>query len=296
MDRLRRALLAVTPLVVVATAGWNTLALAVSDKNHDTRPSFETDAYFGFGIDTFAADDLRHYLNPDDSNRIQERGVGGIDFAFRPIEWEWTGRNHRHHVPCQIWIYGETVHGVRSIDIDATQATTDDKFRGFDLTNAPGKTLYIIHNATSLEAFGGVRFEFGETGDSAYRAHPYVYAQGGGLSVTGGTGDIIDEYDAGGGLVMSNGPFRDSFLQLGHGWNDAFHGHESKRWKIDALLSCGNATFTPFIEITTDFDMKSGPDAMQTYLGVSYEPGRLFSGSSSGDAKTQPADDSHPQK
>ena len=74
----------------------------------DCRDTAEFSFYTGLSIDTFAADELARYLNPNDSGGTRERFLAGFDFAYRALE----GRGH------QLWLYGETVHGVRSTDVD----------------------------------------------------------------------------------------------------------------------------------------------------------------------------------
>ena len=52
-------------------------------QTYDNRETFEASAYAGIGVDSFAADDLKKYLNPNDSSNIQERFIAGFDFAYR---------------------------------------------------------------------------------------------------------------------------------------------------------------------------------------------------------------------
>jgi hypothetical protein len=78
----------------------------------DEREDFEIMGYFGMAIDTFAAEDLKKYLNPEESGELRQRGGGGFNFSYRmtsvpkPDKW-----------PKQLWVYGETIHGVRSADV-----------------------------------------------------------------------------------------------------------------------------------------------------------------------------------
>ncbi|MDQ3283245.1 MAG: hypothetical protein M3Q69_17750 [Acidobacteriota bacterium] len=82
--------------------------------NADCRGSFEASFYLGEAIDSFAGDETIAYLNPDVTGPKQ-RAVGGFDFAYRMFgnrgnladpKGRWRGT--------QLWVYGETVHGVRS--------------------------------------------------------------------------------------------------------------------------------------------------------------------------------------
>jgi hypothetical protein len=74
----------------------------------DERGDFEANAYIGLAIDTFGAEELHKYLNPEANGELHERSIFGFDFAYRLFK-----KGSR-----QVWVYGETLHGVRSEDID----------------------------------------------------------------------------------------------------------------------------------------------------------------------------------
>ena len=76
----------------------------------DKRTAFIASVYLGEVIDTFAADEVLKYLNPEDANERRFRTVGGVDFQYRLTGKADSGR--------QLWVFGETVHGVRSRDVD----------------------------------------------------------------------------------------------------------------------------------------------------------------------------------
>jgi len=241
----------------------------------DERGGFEASAYVGYAIDTFAAGELRRYINPNDSGGVSERWVGGFDFAYRlfgnPTEQ-------------QLWVYGETVHGVRSTDVDckANQnlAVCKDLF---DPVNAPDATLFILRNATSLEAFAGLRWEFktvNKTSDK-YAANLYLKAQLGFLTVADGDEDIVDVHHVGFGAISTNGRYRGSYLEAGFGKTDLFKEHRNRRFKVDGYLSIElpgvlKDRFRPFAQMTVDSDFGKGADSIQSYFGLDFDLVCLF--------------------
>src|SRR5215467_4601445 len=127
----------------------------------DCRGVFNASFYLGLAVDTFAGSDTLKYLNPGATGKIQERGIGGFDFSYRLSgdKTPMVGERYQHR---SIWVYGETVHGVRSADVncsDNPDLPVCQKALG-GIAN-PGQGLYyILRNATSLEGYMGVRYEF----------------------------------------------------------------------------------------------------------------------------------------
>src|SRR5262245_48023664 len=99
---------------ILATLFLFVPARAEDQRPADERDSFIANGYLGVGVDNFAAGEVKTYLNPGDANDIETRGIAGFDFAYRL--WD----QHRKH-NLQLWIYGETVHGVRSAEVDCTK-------------------------------------------------------------------------------------------------------------------------------------------------------------------------------
>ena len=87
-------------------------AARVELATHDEREDFEAEVYLGLGIDTFAAQEIQKYLNPEANGDVEERSIFGFDFSYRLLS--------RRRGAFQVWVYGETLHGVRSQDIDCT--------------------------------------------------------------------------------------------------------------------------------------------------------------------------------
>ncbi len=143
--------------------------------------------------------------------------------------------------------------------------------------NAGEQTLYILRNATSLETFGGLRFEFATLNKNGKDvAKPYVNMQAGFLSVTGSDGDLVDVHRLGLGVRDVKGQFQGSHLEVGFGIDDVFQTHSHRRLFVDGLLSFKVAAIKaarPFVELTVDSDLGRGSDAVQTYLGFDLDLG-----------------------
>lgn len=249
-----------------------------SGSTPDDRKTFEASFYTGLGIDSFASGDLKRVLNPKASGEIRERAVGGFDFAYRIL-----GDPGQPDRP-QVWVYGETVHGVRSTDFDCSATPDLPVCKDFtDPAGAGQRTIYILRNATSLEGFMGVRFEFlpvQKNRESPARA--YLKTEYGFLTVSGSGGDVTDVHQfAALGLVTTSGRYRDSYLQVGFGRTDLFAAKNQDRWKVEGLLTwemkwLDRAGIRPFVQLTVDADAGGGSDSVQTYLGFSFDLDRFF--------------------
>jgi hypothetical protein len=258
-------------------------ALGCENGCSDERSALEGSVYLGEVVDTFAADEVLHYLNPEDANKSTLRAIAGADFSYRLVGTQASLN--------QLWVYGETIHGVRSRDVncsdpnnvklsvcsnhlDEIMAKPDEQFIG------------IIRGASSLEAFVGLRYEFPPPlqalTDSPARI--YVNAQAGFLTVAGGGGDVVDLHHIGVGARAVGGRFEGSFLEVGVGRNDLFHRRRTRRTMIDGFLSIdphyiplaafgakqSGGRVIPFIEFTGDFDLGRGSDSIQTWFGVDF--------------------------
>lgn len=251
------------------------LAAPVAAKAQDS-PIYAS-FYTGLSIDAFAADSLRRYLNPEQSGNTRERLVAGFNFGYRLLG-DSTGR--------QLWLYGETIHGVRSADVDC-QENPDLPLcqqNPFDPTNAPEKTLAILREATSLEAFVGLRWEFltiqDDTDDVAAL---YVKGQAGFLTVSEFGGDLVDVHHVGAGLTVTGGDYAGSYIEFGFGRTDLYKENSGRRLKVDAYLSWTVGLFEafgayPFAEITVDSDFGKGSDSVQSYLGIDFSLDCLLGG------------------
>ncbi len=253
---------ALTAAVLLAAPGATARAA-------DSRSNFESLFYLGLGVDSFAAQELRLYLNPEASGQKQERGVGGFDFAYRVWGKSADAR--------QVWLYGETVHGVRSADLDLSSEDSLASFRLTGYANPGARTLYMVRNATSLEGFFGMKWEFlkiNDKKDDENTATVYLMSEYGFLSVAGLGNDIVDESRYGLGVACVSGNLKDSHLEVGTGRTDLFAAHHWWRFKVDAMLNWTTEAmrqkgFSMFSQLTLDSDVGPGSDSIQSYLGFS---------------------------
>jgi hypothetical protein len=248
-------------------------APAPSPRSTDDDP-FESSFFTGLGIDTFAGSDLQKYLNPEDSGNKRERYVAGIDFSYRLI-----GKPGKQ----QLWIYGETVHGLRSEEVDCESNPDIPVCKDFSSVIAAGeKTIYLLRNSSSLEAFAGLKYGFAtaQRGTTS-PAMVYLKAQAGFLTISRGSGDVVDMHHAGLGLEAVGGSYEHSYFELGFGRTDLFLIHPRDRWKLDGFLTwkMRGTLFkhaAPFVQIVVDVDGGHGADSIQSYIGFDVSLGQLF--------------------
>jgi hypothetical protein len=241
-------------------------------KVHDDRDLKQATIFLGSAIDNFAAQELRSYLNPEDSSKSSslERLIGGIQFAWRAPHFKYG----------DLWIQGLTVHGVRSADVDC--AETPDipvckKYEGeIDVAK---RFLYIVRNASSLEAALMLKWEPSFGVSESLRL--FVSAQAGFVTVTGTDGDVKDQHHVGVGVVDPSGVMRESYLEVGYGRSDLFHVHRDSRWKINGFLSLRPKKWkatSAFARIAVDSDLGRGADSIQSYFGLRFDACRVVSG------------------
>ena len=238
----------------------------------DERFDFESNAYVGLAIDTFGAQELNQYLNPEANGQLHERSVFGVDFAYRLLK-----KGSR-----QIWVYGETLHGVRSEDIDCAQVPELPSCKkelsefGADVAKA---SLFLLRNATSLEAYVGLRVEVAQINvPGLHPAAIYVNLQPGFLQVAGSDGDAKAQHHVAIGAQAVGGSMRGSYLEIGYGKSDLFILNRDRRFIFDGMLvrKLADSGFALFAQLYADVDMKDGSDSIQSYFGLNYDVGKLF--------------------
>jgi hypothetical protein len=249
----------------------------------DCRPDFEANAYTGVAIDSFAAPELNNYINPNVSGAIKERAIAGFDFAFRVVGDPASPGKH------QLWVYGKTEHGMRGADIDCSAPgnATLPVCSSFLLSNLaalqPGtKFIYMLTNASSLEADTGLRWEFPaiqRTGGNS--ARPYLNLQFGFLTVPGSGAGVIGMHHAGLGLVATTGRFLHSHLEAGFGRSGLFLRDPNSRIIVDGYLEWESSVFAvvkarPFVQMTVDSGHGSGSGSVETYLGLKFDLDKIF--------------------
>ena len=252
---------------------------------NDNRENLLASAYLGTAVDNFAGSAVLTYLNPEDAGPTERRLIFGVDFELR-----LTGDRDKPVTPknSQLWIYGETLHGVRSRDVECPTdgespvVCADIRNKGLfpTLENIPERAAFIVNNATSFEGYMGLRWEFlginqaedNQPEDTA--AALYLKAQAGLLAITPNTNneeakkllagsDSVDNHLVAIGVVATNGGMSGSYVEAGFGRTDLFFDRSNGRWKFDALLSFSVAQdwLSPFAQIVVDSDFGDGSDS-----------------------------------
>ena len=178
--------------------------------------------------------------------------------------------------PLQVWVYGETVHGVRSEDIDCAAApnlpSCQSELAEFG-GSIPTASLYMLRNATSLEALVGFRFELRPVNlPGQHPAVIYASVQPGFLEVAGSDGDAKAMHHVAVGARSVGGSRQGSYLEIGFGKTDLFLKNRNRRWKIDGMLQqdiAGGVSL--FAQLFADVDLADGADSIQSYFGLGFD-------------------------
>ena len=244
----------------------------------DCRDRFEASVYVGFAVDTFAGSETQRFLNLDeDSNDKKLRGIGGFDVAYRLTADPGEHGGLDSGPENQWWLFAETVHGVRSADVNCTEnerfPTCDNFLKVLQPGAAQEDLFFILRNATSLEAFGGVRWEFYSFGRTTkFPVNAYLKGQIGLASVSKGPDDAADMHHLGLGVISTKGPFQGSYLDAGYGRTDLFATRRRRRFKFDALLTRRiTEGISFFAQMFVDGDFGRGSDSVQSYFGFDFD-------------------------
>ena len=132
----------------------------------------------------------------------------------------------------------------------------------------------------------GMRWEFlalndvGSSGGTP--ANLYLKAQAGFLKVSGQPDGALALHHIALGAMATKGIWQDSYLEAGWGRSDLFQVSRRRRVKIDGYLSRQIAPTTLkeavsfFAQINVDTDLGHAADAIQSYVGFSFDLGKLF--------------------
>jgi hypothetical protein len=178
-------------------------------------------------------------------------------------------------------VYGQTLHGTRSEDIDcaaAPELPSCKKELADFATGLPQATLFLLRNASSLEAYLGVRLELGQVHlPGRNPAAVYVTFQPGFIEVAGSDGDAKAAHHVGVGARTVGGAMQGSYLEFGFGRTDLFIVNRNRRFKFDGMLQRElTGGFSLFAQLFADVDLKEGSDSIQSYFGLNFDVGRLF--------------------
>ncbi len=245
----------------------------------DCRADFEASAHAGIAVDSFASAELNNYVNPDASGVLRERAVAGFSFEYRVL-----GDRSNPNAP-QLWVYGESQHGVRSADVDCSLAanSTVPVCSGFLPLKPATQFIYMLRNATSLEAYTGARWEFSRHSAARRKFCPALlertvwFPQS---RLAGSGAGAIGMQHLAVGLVATTGRFLESHLEVGVGRTSLFLQPNS-RLKVDAYLEWESKVFAvikarPFVQLTVDSDHGPGADSIETYIGLKFDLDKIF--------------------
>jgi hypothetical protein len=254
----------------------------------DSREDFQAAFYAGAAIDSFASSEAKQYIGYAASDSGPKSGyAAGVDFAYR-----LAARKPETLVPVQLWVFGETVHGQRSSDVNCSQSqgtgSTPAVCAGFNPNSAPDAFLAVLRNAGSLEACAGLRLEFLRlNAGSSHPANLYLKSQFGFLTVQNNGGDVVDDHTKlAVGAMVTSGPFTGSYLDVGWGRTDLFAIHRGRRAKVNGYIEWdagigGKVDVHPYFQMVVDSDFGPGSDDVRSYYGIKVEIrslSRLFNG------------------
>ena len=235
--------------------------------------SLEATAYFGWAFDQFAPDSLGGYP-PNTLTERHNRVLFGVNFDYR-----MTGNDSS---PLQLWLSGETMHGVRSADVDCT--AEENKPAECNPTGGVSYARAVLADATSIEAYVAPRLEFGQLQKtSTTPTRLYATARFGFIALERAP-RVYKNHHLGVGLMADGGPFGGSHVEFGWGMNELLSGRKWKRLKVDGLITFPvprtGETAHFFIQMFIDNDLKGNtPDSIQSFMGVDLDIRRFFGGS-----------------
>ena len=235
--------------------------------------SLEASAYFGWAFDQFAPDSIGGYP-PNTLTERHNRVLFGVNFDYR-----MTGSDHSK---TQLWLTGETMHGVRSADVDCTA----EENKPAECNPAPGVSYAraVLADSTSVEAYVAPRLVFAQLQkDATTPTRLYATARFGFIALAGAP-RVYKNHHLGVGLMADDGPFAGSKVEFGWGMNELLSGRKWKRLKVDGLITFPvpgiGDTAHFFIEMFIDNDLKGNtPDSIQSFMGIDFDIRRFFGGS-----------------
>lgn len=226
------------------------------------RPALELATYTGLSIDTFAADDLSRYLNPEAATGEQVRISAGLTFGYL------IGS----HIPIgKFWLIGSARYGVRSADVDCQSDPKLGVCQPF--SGRRDAWLYVLRHARTVEASGGLRWEFWplSTGGSD-PATLYVLGQAGLLTAAGSGDDAADMHRLVAGLRVTGGRHAGSYVEAGWGRSDVYSASPARRLVVDGYFRLGTyRAVSPFVQVSVDADLGPGTDSLQTHVGAAVD-------------------------
>jgi len=269
LRRLRR-------FVIAATLFAITTQVAFAQDERETTVT----GYVSSVLNNFISGEQINYINKNQEKLATSTDGGwaaGFNADVRIVGSSETKR--------QLWFYVETLRGVRSVDVDCSNtdktklpAVCTDPLEA-DISKLGSQAHYILKNASSFEAFTGLRLEFAKPQKDLAL---YVKGQIGLMAVSKAPGDAIDNHFVGLGMTSTSGKLAGSYFDAGWGRTDLYAKKRTDRWKFDGYVQFNipklgdDARLYPFIQTTVDSDFGGGADSIQTFIGVNFEIGHFF--------------------
>jgi hypothetical protein len=244
--------------------------------------SFDASGYLGGAVDSFAPNSVGGYQNLESIETQKTRFIAGINFSYRLLG--------APDARVRLWLDGETVHGVRTADIDCSVTPTPVLC---DPNGLPqGKFLFVLDHASSLEAFVSPRLEFLTLQpNSKTPARVYATARFGFMALKDAP-TVFSVHHLGMGVVADAGAFNGSYVEVGWGNNELVYGSKWNRLKVDGYVvfdlmsglrdrvqfwkNMGGATRF-FLQIYVDNDINgSTADSVQTFFGMQFDLRQMF--------------------
>jgi len=265
-----------------AASPWSApLQVIEPECTSDCRKDLEATFHVGAVLDTFAGSQVQKFVNPEASGGIQWRGSAGADFEYRA--WGNLKKKQKSYFANSMWVYGESDYGARSAQFDCTKNTTFLNCQTVPVPPATGEEFFfIVRNASTLEGFGGLRWEFLalRPGEKKLSVNIYANAQAGFLTIslptttstttsaTSNPTNFAQMHHIGLGGIITNGYFQGSYFELGHGRTDLFRPNSHDRWKFDSFLTFPvKRAINFYIQLFVDSDLGNASDSVQTYFG-----------------------------
>ena len=237
---------------------------------------FDASVFLGSVIDNFAPDKVGGYINPEAGSRQKAQWITGFEFDYRV--------HGRADDGVRVWLQGQTMHGVRTADINCApeDGVEVPPVCPTSTANTADRVRFILENATSVEAFVNPRVEFMKVQDGTdSSARLYATANIGFIALKDAP-KVFRTMHVGIGLLADEGNFAGSFFEVGWGKNELF-STAWNRLKVDGLLSF-SMDGVPlvrdhgrlFVEMTVDNDLHDGPDSVRTFFGFDLDLRRTF--------------------
>jgi hypothetical protein len=221
--------------------------------------------FYGSEVDNFTADSVEQYRNTN------------TDFTNRKTQ-QIFGVNFEYHAGSHFVLSGESLHAVRTVDIDCTSDEAQNAKICLDhpATNPNDlqkQARFLLENASSLELALFPRWNlYTIGGESESPVAAYVTGRIG-VTSTRGVPFVLQAYWAGPGLVAKDGPLEGSFIEYTFGTNEQFGPGVRRRG--DAVLSFRVARIPViqdnmrlFIEGVLDEGRRPHPTSYRTFFGM----------------------------